>query len=122
MQQVTGISDLPAQVINLTADDGTAATLTMVFRPQQTGWFLDVEWNGTTPATEINGLRVTNFPNILRQWRNLLTFGIAVVTRDGLEPLAVTDFASGYATMIFLPSPADVALVESQVFNGRNLP
>lgn len=122
MQQVTGITSTPAQIINLTADDGSAATLTLEYRPQQTGWYLDLTWNGTSPALQINGLRVTNFPNLLRQWRNLLTFGLAVVTKDGFEPLAIGDFESGYATMIFLSSPVDVALVEAQVFNGRNLP
>ena len=114
MQQVTGISSNPAQVLNLTADDGSAVTITLEFRPQQSGWFFDLLWNGTNPATEIDGLRLTVFPNILRQWKNLLSFGLACITQDGREPMTVDAFETGYATLVFL-SAADVAQVESQI-------
>jgi hypothetical protein len=117
MQQITGISDNPAQVINLTADDGTTVTLTLEYRPQQSGWSVDVLWNGTTPATELNGLRVTVFPNLVRQWKNLLTFGLACITQDGREPLSVDAFLSGYATLLLL-NAADVASIESQIFTN----
>jgi hypothetical protein len=115
MQAVTGISNLPAQILTLTAADGSAITLTLEYRPQQQGWSLDVSWNGTSPATAMNGLRVTNFPNLLRQWRNLITFGLTCVTADGLEPLSIDAFSSGYA-QLFLLAAADVARIEDEVF------
>lgn len=119
MQTVTGISNQPTQVFNLVPEDGSTVTLTLTYRPQQMGWFYDLVWNGTDPATTINGRRVSNFPNLLRQFKNVLSFGIACVTADGHEPLGQNDFASGYAQLLLL-SPADLAAIEAQVFPGNS--
>ena len=116
MQQVTGISEAPAQIITLTLEDGSAITVTLEYRPQQLGWFFSVLWNGSDPATQINGLRMTVFPNVLRQWRNLLPFGLACITQDNREPMAADAFSSGYATMLLLDA-ADVARVEADIFS-----
>lgn len=118
MQAVTGITNQPAQIVNLTASDGSTVTLTLAYRPQQLGWFFDLQWNGTSPATEINGRRITAFPNLLRQFKNILTFGLACVTTDGLEPLGQDDFSTQYATILLL-SPADVKIIEAVVFPGN---
>lgn len=117
MQRVTGISDYPSQIVNLTAEDGSTVTLTLTVRPQQTGWYFDLIWNGVSPAKPINGVRITTFPNLLRQWKNLLSFGIACVTSDGREPLGAADFQSGYARLLLL-SATDVAQIEASVFPG----
>jgi|GEM_PF-1292794 hypothetical protein len=121
MQAITGITDAPVQVFNVNPGDGTTATVTLAFRPQQLGWFIDVLWNGKTPALEINGRRVTAYPNLLRQFKNVLSFGIGCVTQDNYEPLGQGDFASGYATLLLL-SQADIASIEAAVFPGNLAP
>lgn len=118
MQKVVGISNVASQVFNLTATDGTIVTLNISYRPQQVGWFIDLTWSGTNPSTVNNGIRLTNFPNMLRQWRNIYTFGLGCITQDGYDPLGQNDFQSGYATLLFL-DPADVQQIESTVFTGR---
>lgn len=118
MQAITGITSEPAQVFNLTPGDGSTATLTIAYRPQQLGWFYDLVWNGTTPSTDINGRRITNFPNLLRQFENLLSFGVACITQDGYEPLGQNDFQSGYATLLLL-TKADIAAINAAIFPGE---
>lgn len=118
MDLVTGISNQPAQVFNLTPSDGSTATITLAYRPQQKGWFFDLTWNGTNPATTINGFRLSTFPNVLRQFRNVLSFGLACVTADDQEPMGQDDFSSAYARL-YLLTPEDVANVEALVFPGE---
>lgn len=117
MQAITGITAQPTQILNLSIEDGSTATLTLTYRPQQSGWFFELEWNGTNPSKDVNGMRVTNFPNILRQFENLITFGLACITRDGLEPMGRDDFQTGYATMLLLTA-AEVELIEDTIFVG----
>lgn len=119
MDVITGISDSPAQVFNLTPPDGTTVTLTIFYRPQPMGWFYNLSWNGTNPATQINGRRIVNYPNLLRQWKEILTFGICCVTQDGREPLGQKDFVTNYALLLLL-SKDDIAAIESVVFPGRS--
>lgn len=121
MQAITGISNQSAQIINVAVPDGSTATITLKYRPQQLGWFFDLTWNGVNPAMQINGRRVTSFPNLLRQFRNILSFGLACITADSYEPLGVDDFDSGYAQLIVL-SADDVALIENQIFPGNLQP
>lgn len=65
----------------------------------QLGWFFDfMTWNNFTNQ----GMRVCNSPNILRQWKNLLTFGMACVSTGDREPSLQQDFFSGNSTLYIL--------------------
>ncbi len=118
MNLITNISDSPCQTFTLPLADGTQMTMTMAYRPQQTGWYFDLSWTGQTPAFQLNGRRIVTFPNMLRQFRNQITFGLACVTADNLEPLNQTDFSSGYANLYILDM-ADVGQVEMLAFPGN---
>lgn len=93
----------------MTLPDGTLINLSLRYVELQNGWFADIAYTGT-PFT-LNGLRITQSPNMLRQWKNLIPFGLGCFTQNGQEPTLLQDFASGYAKLYVL-SADDVALFE----------
>lgn len=107
IQQVTND---PKQKQVLLLDDGTSLSLTIRFVPLQLGWFID---NLTYTATgfELNGMRVTNQPNMLRQFKNQIPFGLACFSRSDREPSQQNDFSSG-ASKLYILSAAEVQAYE----------
>ena len=102
MQIVTGINDNPSQVFSLNLPDGTSATFTLSYRPNQKGWYYDMSWNGTNP-------------NILRAFKNKINFGLACLTTDGYEPMNLNDFNIKYANLYVL-TETEVQSIESSIF------
>ena len=114
MQIVTGINNNASQVFSLSIPDGTTATLTLSYRPNQKGWYYDLTWNGTKPSFQLNGCRLTVFPNILRQFKNQLSFGIACLTSNGYEPMNLEDFNTKYANLYIL-TETEVQNIENTI-------
>ena len=115
MKTISGISDAATQNFTLTLVDGSKATCVLYWRDQQIGWFLDVAY---LPASKtINGLRLVASPNLLRQWRNVLPFGLAFTMPAGGDPLSKESFVSDGATFVLLEGD-DLALIEETVFPG----
>jgi hypothetical protein len=115
MNLITGITDSPSQVFTLPIQDGSSAVITLTYRPQQFGWFFNLVWNGLSQTFTLNSVRLTTFPNVLRQYRNQLPFGLWCAVIGNAEPTYQNDFLTGRATL-YLLAPADVAAIESQVF------
>ena len=115
MNQVTGITDSPSQVFTLPIQDGSNAVVTLTYRPQQFGWFFDLVWNGNSSTFTVKGMRLTTFPNVLRQYRNQLPFGLWCAVDGDAEPTSQADFLSGRAKL-YLLSPGDVAALEAAAF------
>lgn len=115
MNLITGLTDSPAQTVALPIQDGSTAVLTLAFRPQQLGWYYDLVWNGQASTFQVKGRRLATFPNVLRQYRNRLPFGLWCWTQNNGEPIYVDDLASG-RVRLYLLAPADVAAVEAAAF------
>lgn len=113
MNILTGITEQPKQTTDIAMSDGTKATLVLNYRPQQLGWFYDIAWGDFI----LNGQRLVASPNILRSYRKLIPFGLAVLTNNGAEPLNQNDFIDGTITLILLDA-ADVLDVEATAFTG----
>lgn len=116
MTIIDNLTDAADQTTTLILPDNTAATLRLRFRPRTQRWTADV---GYAPKNfQVYGLNVCTLPNILRAWRRILPFGLAVVT-PGLmtDPFQLEDFLTGRAT-IYLLNEADVQEVEDTII-GR---
>lgn len=89
MQLINNITNDASQKIAVLFD-GTAKkiVLELVYRPTQTGWFLDVTYEDFI----LRGIRVCISKNLLSQWQNQIPFGLLVVSADGQEPFFVEDF------------------------------
>lgn len=114
MNTLQGITDQPKQTTTIVLDDGTKATLVLEYRPQQLGWF----YNLTHESFVLNGQRLVASPNILRSFRKLIPFGLAVLTTNGVEPLNQRDFVNGTVTLLLLDAD-EVDEVETAVFTGN---
>lgn len=99
MLLIRQITKDPLQQQSVVLPDGTSVTLQFYYRPLQLGWFLN---SITYGEFVLKGLRITNSPNMLHQWRNQIPFGLACYT-DGLrEPTQQEDFFSGAAKLYLL--------------------
>ena len=96
IQQVT--SDT-RQKQSITLPDGSIVQLSIYFMPMQYGWFIDELVYGDFI---LKGLRITNSPNMLRQWKNKLPFGLACISKGDREPMLQEDFSSGNSNLYLL--------------------
>lgn len=99
MYRIQQISDYPLQKKVLNLPDGTQVTLTLYYTPQQQGWFIrELQHQDFV----LRGFRITNGANIFRQYKNIIPFGLACVSKDGREPFMQTDFADGHSELYLL--------------------
>lgn len=99
MVQVQQITNDPNQKQAFALPDGSIVTVEMSYKPQQYAWVIT---NLTWKTFQITNLQMVNSLNLLQQFKNIITFGIAISTTDGFDPTNLNDFQSGYATMYFL--------------------
>lgn len=99
MYQVQGLTDAPLQSQNLILPDSTIVGLTIYFVPMQYGWFITSLTYGTF---NIQGLRITNNPNMLLQFQNQIPFGLACYSTNNREPSLQEDFSSGASQLYIL--------------------
>lgn len=96
IQQVTS-NALQKQALVL--ENGNIVTLTIYFRPQQLGWFInELVYN----TFVLHGVRITNSPNILNQFRNQIPFGLSCFSTANREPSQQQDFSSGTSKLYIL--------------------
>ena len=107
MLLLDSITNDPHQVMTLTGLPGINIAMTLDYNPRTTQWILSVN-DGTT---QIQGLAVVTALNMLRQWKNIVSYGIACVRTDGLDPYQIDDFANGIANL-YLLNAAEVAAIE----------
>lgn len=115
---LTGQTPDPVQVWSIALPSGGTLTVTATYRAQQLGWYLDMSWDGQTPPWVCTGVRLVSSPNLLRQYRNLLGFGLGCVMVDGSDPSSQTSFVDGTCTLILLDA-ADVAAFEVAFYPGN---
>jgi len=111
MKLITGITDKPVQTFSLILADGSKASGTLRFRDQQTGWFMDITYG----TVIINGLRLVSTPNLLRQFQEIIPFGLAFTMPAGADPFTIEAFST--ATFALLEG-TDLADIEDTFFPG----
>lgn len=114
MQQLTNITDEPKQEMNVRLDNGDIITLRFEYVASQLGWYLDIIYNDFESTFH----RITNCPNMIRQWRRILPFGIACTVKEESEPYFIDDFKNGRASFYVL-SESDVQYVENTFYKGE---
>lgn len=111
MQQLINLSDEADQVVTYVLPDGSLLTLEFIYRPGIQRW----SFNLSHPSLTLNGVNLTLGPNLLRQWRNVCAFGMAVTSTDQGDPALIDDFTSGRIG-IFMLSSDEVAEVETTYY------
>lgn len=116
MQVVTSLTSSANQFHELVLDNNKSAKFTLRFYPRMYGWFFDIEYEDVV----INNVKVVLHPNILRQFKAKLPFGLAIYTSNGspVEPFQITDFQTGRVSLAILNTD-EVQQVESEIFNVK---
>jgi hypothetical protein len=128
MYKILQITKDPLQRFNLILLDGSALQMEIYYRPMQYGWFINslvyaaATANYGAPSNysgqfTIQGMRITNSPNMLHQYRNQISFGLACYTNGGREPTQQEDFESGASSLYILTSE-EVAQYAELLSNG----
>jgi hypothetical protein len=109
---IDNLTNNPNQTSTVVLSDGT--TVEFNFRFMDTAspafWVFDVVYD--TLGFEVNNINLSTHPNILRQWKNILPFGLLVNSSDGLDPLDINDFINGRITLVLLDKTG-IAAVEA---------
>lgn len=112
MQIITTLTDYPNQRHQLVLENRESADFRLYFLGRQMSWFYDITYKDIT----INCNKVVLTPNSLRQFKNILPFGITFYTDGNVEPFKIDDFSSGRIKMAVLNSD-EVKQIEQEVYN-----
>lgn len=99
MYKIDKITADPKQTQTLLLTDGSVISLSMEWKDVCLGWFIT---NITFQDFVLNGMRITTSPNMLRQFKNVIQFGLCCLTEDNQEPNTIQDFVSGRASLYLL--------------------
>jgi hypothetical protein len=113
MTQVDNLTNFADQQTVLILEDGSTAAIDLTYNASAERWTMNVTYG----AHIINGIGLCDSPNIIRQWKNVLPFGLAFVTSDQTDPFDINDFATERVKM-FLLNASDVLQIETDVFTA----
>lgn len=114
MVLIDNLNDAADQLTALQMSDGSVGTLELLYQATISRWIFNFV-HPTFPNGALNGQMLCVHPNILRQWKKIIPFGLAVVSSTGNDPVNVTDFADG-SIRLYLLEAADVVTVEQSFF------
>ena len=111
---MTSFTSAPKQFYQLVLDNNETADFHIRYMPRMLSWYFDISYKNTN----INNVKIVLHPNILRQFRNKLPFGLMFYTENGspVEPFQITDFKTGRVKMGIL-NEEEIIQVESEIFN-----
>lgn len=108
MRQLTEIGIEPIQKFNVVGENNEQIELKLMYKPTQESWYFDIVYGDFV----LNGQKIVSSPNLLKQYENLLPFGISCVVEDGSEPYFINDFFTGRATLNLL-TKEDIETIEA---------
>ncbi len=88
MQEILGITDEPRQNLTFVLEDNSLLSITLEYRSNIRGWFYSL----SSPDFTLNNKKLVSAPNILHKYSNVLKYGIAVYSTEGIDPAFVEDF------------------------------
>lgn len=116
MNQIDNLTDAADQVVNLQMPDGSVGTLELLYMGSTQRWVFNFT-HSQFPNGALNGQMLCVHPNILRNFKNLLPFGMTCLSTDGTDPVGIEDFVNGRCSLYILDE-AEVQQVEHTVFGA----
>lgn len=117
MVLIDNLSDAADQVTTIQLYDGSTATLELIYLGTIQRWIYNIT-HPAFPNGAVNGQMLCVHPNILRQFKNLLPFGLSVVSATGNDPVNIEDFANG-SILLYLLDAADMLTIEQTFFGAQ---
>jgi len=108
MKLINGITQDAKQLHTILLDDGTKFSISIEFKEMQYGWFIrELIHEDFT----LRGIQITNNPNILRQFKNRIPFGLFCVSKENRDPYFIEDFKEN-SSKLYVLSEAEVEQYE----------
>lgn len=114
MLRIEGITAEAKQRHAVVLPDNTVFTILLVYKPLQLAWFIE---EFVYKDFILRGVTVSNYPNILHQWRNILPFGIGCYTNSNREPTQQEDFESE-ASKLYVLEASEVDAYQEYLNGG----
>jgi hypothetical protein len=111
MKYINKLNANSFQTAFLTGNPGQRIRMDLRYLPTQEVWLADFELEDFI----VNGIAVTKSPNILRNYKNIIPFGISCTTADGGDPRSLGDFEDQYAAL-YLLTQDEVLEIEEGLF------
>lgn len=112
MKKIVNISNNPKQHIQLVTDNGDDVDFYLEYKPRVESWFFSFRWKNI----EANNLTVCLHPNILRQFKRIMDFGIGFRSYTKIEPFFIDAFSAGKCEMVLL-NEDDIQEIEAVIYN-----
>lgn len=112
MRQITEIGSEATQLLQVVGENNERIDFTLYYKPSQQSWYFDIVYL----EFELRGVKMVNNPNLLRNYRNLLPFGINCIVEDGTDPYFIDDFTTG-RVIVNLLTEAEVEEIEENIFS-----
>ena len=112
MQIITSLTNYPNQMHRLVLENNETADFHLYYSARMQSWYFDITYKNWT----INGVKIVLSPNILRQFRKVIPFGLSFMTNSYVEPFEVECFTSGRVEMGIL-NAEEVKQVEADYYN-----
>lgn len=111
MQQISTLTNEPNQRHQLVLENNDTVDFRLYYYPRQQSWYFDFTYKDVL----VNGSKVVLSPNTLRNFKNIIPFGIGFDTDSFVEPFQLNDFSSGRIRM-YLLSADDVKQIEQEIY------
>lgn len=108
---INNLTNFADQLSILQLVDGTTANLELIYQGATERWIMNVTYGDL----KYNAVGVCCYPNLLRQWKNILPFGIACVSNNQTDPFDINDFSSSRCQLYILTAD-DIKTIESTIF------
>lgn len=109
---VNSLTNDAMQQMVLNGIPGINVGVNLRFMPRTQIWNMDVSYNNFVAQ----GIPLVCSPNLLRQWSNIIPFGMACTNIYRLDPYTLNDFVTGNSSLYLLDSD-DVAAVEAEFYS-----
>lgn len=110
MRLLDNITQDPKQVMYINIINYDAAKFTIWYKPQQFGWFYDLEWGSFATYNQ----RIVVSTNFTRQYKNILPFGLLCITDNQTDPIFQESFTTN--CQIYVLDTADIEYLEATFY------
>lgn len=111
MKKIVNISNEPKQHIQLVTDNRDDVDFYLEYKPRVESWFFSFKWKNI----EAKNLTVCLHPNILRQFKRIIDFGIGFKSDTKIEPFSIDVFTSGRCELVLL-NQSEVESIEASIY------
>jgi len=98
MKRLDGIRATGVQDFSTVIENGDSIKITLSYNAAIQSFDFDLEWQDFV----LKGNRIYSSPNLLSQYKNIIPFGLAVITEGTGDPFLINDFAKDRANIYIL--------------------